>query len=155
MKRKDRAIKKITNDLERLRISGQDDMVTDKAEALAKYTHKMAKDILASQPDEQKLPPKRCHIIINILEELRYSEFFQLFVWLCVYLPLTLMAVAVILGVTMGLADKYVWQPLATMGTFYTLKCSFSEISPLIIGITVGIFVSVVLIIIMSNIDNH
>jgi hypothetical protein len=31
MKRKDRAIKKITNDLERLRISGQDDMVTDKA----------------------------------------------------------------------------------------------------------------------------
>lgn len=112
----------------------------------------MAKDILASQPDEQKLPPKRCHIIINILEELRYSEFFQLFVWLCVYLPLTLMAVAVILGVTMGLADKYVWQPLATMGTFYTLKCSFSD---LITGITVGIFVSVVLIIIMSNIDNH
>ena len=51
MKRKDRAIKKITNDLERLRISGQDDMVTDKAEALAKKTHKMAKDILASQPD--------------------------------------------------------------------------------------------------------
>lgn len=43
MKRKDRAIKKITNDLERLRISGQDDMVTDKAEALAKYTHKMEK----------------------------------------------------------------------------------------------------------------
>lgn len=152
MKRKDRAIKKITNDLERLRISGQDDMVTDKAEALAKYTHKMAKDILASQPDEQKLPQKRCHIIINILEELRYSEFFQLFVWLCVYLPLTLMAVAVILGVTMGLADKYVWQPLATMGTFYTLKCSFSD---LITVITVGIFVSVVLIIIMSNIDNH
>jgi hypothetical protein len=112
----------------------------------------MAKDILASQPDEQKLPQKRCHIIINILEELRYSEFFQLFVWLCVYLPLTLMAVAVILGVTMGLADKYVWQPLATMGTFYTLKCSFSD---LITGITVGIFVSVVLIIIMSNIDNH
>ena len=127
-------------------------MVTDKAEALAKYTHKMAKDILASQPDEQKLPQKRCHIIINILEELRYSEFFQLFVWLCVYLPLSLMAVAVILGVTMGLADKYVWQPLATMGTFYTLKCSFSD---LITGITVGIFVSVVLIIIMSNIDNH
>lgn len=152
MKRKDRAIKKITNDLERLRISGQDDMVTDKAEALAKYTHKMAKDILASQPDEQKLPQKRCHIIINILEELRYSEFFQLFVWLCVYLPLTLMAVTVILGLTMGLADKYVWQPLATMGTFYTLKCSFSD---LITGITVGIFVSVVLIIIMSNIDNH
>lgn len=152
MKRKDRAIKKITNDVERLRISGQDDMVTDKAEALAKYTHKMAKDILASQPDEQKLPPKRCHIIINILEELRYSEFFQLFVWLCVYLPLTLMAVAVILGVTMELADKYVWQPVATMGTFYTLKCSFSD---LITGITVGIFVSVVLIIIMSNIDNH
>lgn len=152
MKRKDRAIKKITNDLERLRISGQDDMVTDKVEALAKYTHKMAKDILASQPDEQKLPPKRCHIIINILEELRYSEFFQLFVWLCVYLPLTLMAAAVILGVTMELADKYVWQPLATMGTFYTLKCSFSD---LITGITVGIFVSVVLIIIMSNIDNH
>lgn len=112
----------------------------------------MAKDILASQPDEQKLPPKRCHIIINILEELRYSEFFQLFVWLCVYLPLTLMAAAVILGVTMELADKYVWQPLATMGTFYTLKCSFSD---LITGITVGIFVSVVLIIIMSNIDNH
>lgn len=152
MKRKDRAIKKITNDLERLRISGQDDMVTDKAEALAKYTHKMEKDILASQPDEQKPAPKRCHIIINILEELRYSEFFQLFVWLCVYLPLTLMAVAVILGVTMGLADKYVWQPLATMGTFYTLKCSFSD---LITGITVGIFGSVVLIIIMSNIDNH
>ena len=152
MKRKDRPIKKITNDLERLRISGQDDMVTDKVEALAKYTHKMAKDILASQPDEQKLPPKRCHIIINILEELRYSEFFQLFVWLCVYLPLTLMAAAVILGVTMELADKYVWQPLATMGTFYTLKCSFSD---LITGITVGIFVSVVLIIIMSNIDNH
>lgn len=152
MKRKDRAIKKITNDLERLRISGQDDMVTDKVEALAKYTHKMTKDILANQPDEQKLPQKRCHIIINILEELRYSEFFQLFVWLCVYLPFTLMAVAVILGVTMGLADKYVWQPLATMGTFYTLKCSFSD---LITGITVGIFASVVLIIIMSNIDNH
>ena len=152
MKRKDRAIKKITNDLERLRISGQDDMVTDKAEALAKYTHKMAKDILASQPDEQKLPQKRCHIIINILEELRYSEFFQLFVWLCVYLPLTLMAVAVILGVTMGLADKYVWQRLVTLVPFYTLKCSFSD---LITGITVGIFVSVVLIIIMSNIDNH
>lgn len=152
MNRRDRAIKEITNDLERLRINGQDDMVTDKVESLAKYTHKMAKDILASQPDEQKLPPKRCHIIINILEELRYSEFFQLFVWLCVYLPFTLMAVAVILGVTMGLADKYVWQPLATMGTFYTLKCSFSD---LITGITVGIFVSVVLIIIMSNIDNH
>lgn len=122
MKRKDRAIKKITNDLERLRISGQDDMVTDKAEALAKYTHKMAKDILASQPDEQKLPQKRCHIIINILEELRYSEFFQLFVWLCVYLPLTLMAVAVILGLTMGLADKYVWQPLAANGNLLYFK---------------------------------
>ena len=49
-------------------------MVTDKAEALAKYTHKMAKDILASQPDEQKLPQKRCHIIINILEELRENK---------------------------------------------------------------------------------
>lgn len=76
MKRKDRAIKKITNDLERLRISGQDDMVTDKAEALAKYTHKMAKDILASQPDEQKLPQKRCHIIINIFKNLG-CEFFN------------------------------------------------------------------------------
>lgn len=89
MKRKDRAIKKITNDLERLRISGQDDMVTDKAEALAKYTHKMAKDILASQPDEQKLPQKRCHIIINILEELRYSEFFSClygFAYICLLL---------------------------------------------------------------------
>lgn len=152
MSRRNRAIKEIANDLERLRINGQDDMAADKAESLATYTHEMTENILASQPDEQKTSPKRCHIIISILEELRYSESFQLFVWLCVYLPLTLMAVAVILGVTMGLADKYVWQPLAAMGTFYTLKCSFSD---LITGITVGIFVSVVLIIIMSNIDNH
>lgn len=59
MKRKDRAIKKITNDLERLRISGQDDMVTDKAEALAKYTHKMGKIYFSEPAGRTKTCPKK------------------------------------------------------------------------------------------------
>lgn len=127
MNRRDRAIKEITNDLEKLRINGQDDVATDKVEASATYTHEMAENILASQPDKQKIPKKRCHI--------------KLFVWLC--LPFILVTDVAILGESMGLFDKYVWQALAAMG------------HSLIIGIMIGIFVAVVVIIIMSNIDNH
>ena len=45
MNRRDRAIKEITNDLEKLRINGQDDVATDKVEASATYTHEMAENI--------------------------------------------------------------------------------------------------------------
>lgn len=130
MNRRNRAIKKITNDLEKLRINGQDDVATDKVEASATYTHEMAENILASQPDKQKIPKKRCHI--------------KLFVWLC--LPFILVTDVAILGESMGLADKYVWQ--VVWQALAAMEHS------LIIGIMISIFVTVVVIIIMS-IDNH